>query len=368
MTTKALWIVLSLLMSVSAYATGLCDGASSGIEAAEASGVAASDYALGADISWVTEMEADGKKFYNAAGEETDCFALMKELGFNAIRLRVWVNPETFYGPYSDKADVVKKAVRAKEAGMDVMIDFHYSDIFADPQRQQMPKAWEHLSLTELANAVSEHTKDVLGAVVAAGVTPKWVQVGNETRYGMMWPVAKLCAENADSCGGWRNYAYLSNAGYDAVKAVLPNAIVIIHIDNAWDDNAWWFDNFTKYGGKMDMIGLSHYPQTNPDKSAHEMNELALAHIKSLAADYGVKVMVAEVGVKQSDEEIAATVLKEFMDEAKKIDVCAGVFYWEPQIYGYWRPTIYETLNWGSYDMGAFNKDGRPAKALDAFK
>ena len=360
-----------MLMCVSAYGNGLCDDVANNIEAAGTNDLATSDYALGADISWVTEMEADGKKFYNAAGTETDCFALMKELGFNAIRLRVWVNPENFYGPYSDKADVVKKAVRAKEAGMDVMIDFHYSDIFADPQRQQMPEAWAGFSsLSELANAVSEHTKDVLGAVVAAGVTPKWVQVGNETRYGMMWPVAKLCAENADSCGGWRNYAYLSNAGYDAVKAILPNAIVIIHIDNAWDDNAWWFDNFLKYGGKMDMIGLSHYPQTNPDKpSCSEMNRLALAHIKSLAAAYGVKVMVAEVGVKQSDEELAATVLAEFMDEARKMtDVCAGVFYWEPQIYGYWRPAIYETLNWNSYDMGAFSMDGRPAKALDAFK
>ena len=368
MKTKSLWLVLSLLMCVSTYGNDLYDDAANDIEAAETSDLTTSDYALGADISWVTEMEADGVKFYNAAGTDTDCFALMKELGFNAIRLRVWVNPENFYGPYSDKADVVKKAVRAKEAGMDVMIDFHYSDIFADPQRQQMPKAWEHLSLQQLADAVAEHTKDVLSAVVDAGVTPKWVQVGNETRYGMMWPVAKLCAENADSCGGWRNYAYLSNAGYDAVKAVLPNAIVIIHIDNAWDDNAWWFDNFTKYGGKMDMIGLSHYPQTNPDKSPHEMNELALAHIKSLAADYGVKVMVAEVGVKQSDEKLAAYLLAEFMDEARKIDDCAGVFYWEPQIYAYWKPSIYSSLNWNSYDMGAFNMDGKPAKCLDSFK
>lgn len=325
-------------------------------------------FAKGADISWVTEMEADGIKFYNAAGQATDCFRLMKEIGMNAIRLRVWVNPENEYGKYSDKDDVVKKAARAKEEGLEVMIDFHYSDMFADPSRQNLPKAWDGRDQAGLQQAVADHTKDVLSAVKAAGVTPKWVQVGNETRNGMMWSSGQLWTENGDIPNGWKNYASLSNAGYTAVKEIFPDAIVVIHIDNAYEDNDWWFEKFKAAGGKMDMIGLSHYPQTNDTKSYTEMNTLALAHIRSLASKYGVKVMVSEVGVKSNNESLAATVLSAFMDKARDMDECAGVFYWEPQVYGGWKPAVYSKWGWRAYDMGAFTPGGKPAAALDAFK
>ena len=105
---------------------------------------AAQDFARGADISWATEMEADGRKFYTNDGVATDIFALMKQIGMNAIRLRVFVDPEGYgYGPWCDKADVVAKAKRAQAQGLDVMIDFHYSDFFTDPGRQNVPKAWD---------------------------------------------------------------------------------------------------------------------------------------------------------------------------------------------------------------------------------
>ena len=141
-------------------------------------------FAKGADISWVTEMEAAGEKFYNRDGVETDCFQLMKELGMNAIRLRVWVNPEN---GWSGKADVVAKAKRAQAQGMDLMIDFHYSDSWADPGQQFKPAAWKGLPLNDLKAAIANHTTDVLQALKAEGITPKWVQVGNEIRPGMLW-------------------------------------------------------------------------------------------------------------------------------------------------------------------------------------
>lgn len=332
------------------------------------SSTSAATFAKGADLSWVTEMEADGKTFYNSSGTATDCFELMASIGMNACRLRVWVNPENDYGAYCDKADVVAKAVRAKAAGMDVMIDFHYSDMFADPSRQNTPAAWEDYSLTEMASAVASHTTEVLNAVVAAGVTPRWVQVGNETRNGMIWPTGQLWTDDGDIADGWSNYATLSNAGYDAVKAVLPDAIVIIHINNAWADNDWWFTKFKAAGGKMDMIGLSHYPQSESDKTYSEVNSLAIEHIQSLASTYGVKVMITEVGVKSSNETLASTVLNAFITSAKALDECAGVFYWEPQVYGSWKPAIYTTWGWSAYDMGAFTSAGKPAACLSAFE
>ena len=103
----------------------------------------AATFARGADISWCTEMEADGKTFRNADGEERDIFVLMKELGMNAIRLRVWVNPQRFgYGQWCDKNDVLAKAKRAHAQGLDLLIDFHYIDFFADPGTKTMPLDW----------------------------------------------------------------------------------------------------------------------------------------------------------------------------------------------------------------------------------
>lgn len=323
----------------------------------------------GADISWVTEMEKGGKKFYNASGKETGCFELMKELGMNAIRLRVWVNPEKAYGDYCNQADVVAKAKRAKEAGMEVMIDFHYSDFFADPSRQTKPAAWEGKSLAELKTAVTDHTTTVLKAIKEVGVTPKWIQIGNETRNGMLWPEGQLWTNNGDIANGWKNYADLSNAGYDAAKAVFGDAIVMVHQNNAWEDLDWWFKNFKAAGGKFDMIGLSHYPQSESDKTWQTVNQEALKHIKSLSNTYKCKVMICEIGVKtQANETLAAQVLSEFMTEAKKIEACAGIFYWEPQAYGGWKPVYYTTLKWNAYDMGAFTSAGKPSKVMDAFK
>ncbi len=321
-------------------------------------------FAKGADISWVTEQEKMGVTFKNSSDVVTDCFVLMKEIGMNAIRLRVWVDP---VGGWCAKEDVVEKAVRAKDAGMEVMIDFHYSDLWADPGRQTIPASWKDLSLAQLNSAIANHTTEVLNAVKAQGVVPMWVQVGNETRNGMLWPEGQLWT-NEGSLNHWNQYVQMSNAGYDAAKAVFPDAIVIVHIDNGWEDNDWWFKDFKAAGGKWDMIGLSHYPQTHDSKSWSEMNTLCLNHIKMLGQTYKTPVMVCEIGTKQINETLAAQVMNDFMTKVKAIDQCAGVFYWEPQVYGSWKPEIYEEWGWGSYDMGAFTNGGKPSSVLNAFK
>ena len=111
-------------------------------------------FSKGADISWVTEMEKDGIRFYNAEGKETECTALLKELGFDAIRLRVWVDPE---GGWCGKEDVLVKARRAHALGMHIMIDFHYSDSWADPSKQNVPVAWKDFNFTQMSQAVNPY-------------------------------------------------------------------------------------------------------------------------------------------------------------------------------------------------------------------
>mgnify|MGYP001053618386 FL=1 len=338
-------------------------------------------FARGADVSWASEMEYDMTHYPSRIGgtafKDSKCnaglYPVLKAAGINAIRLRVWVRPEDPNG-WSGKDDVVRMAKRAAEAGMSVMIDFHYSDFFADPSRQNTPSEWAGLDLNDLCAKVAEHTRNVLTALKSAGVTPLWVQVGNETRPGMLWETGRLYNDKGEISGGWSNYAALSNAGYDAVKSVFPAAKVIIHIDNAYQDNTWFFDKLKAAGGKFDMIGLSHYPMTNPSMTWKAMNSSAILNIKSLAAKYGCRVMVCEVGVKNTASDLAASTLcmTEFMNSVKSLSVCAGVFYWEPQVDGKWRPSIYERpdRDWGAYNMGAFSSDGSaitPTAILSAF-
>lgn len=335
-------------------------------------------FAKGADISWASEMEAGGRTFKKKDGTTAALLDVLKDCGFNAIRLRVWVNP---YKGWSGKDDVVAVAKKVKSAGMKLMIDFHYSDFFADPARQKIPAAWEADAgdMAKLIAHVSDHTSEVLNALKSAGVDVTWIQIGNETRGGMLSPAGGLEYNNKGK--EFLNFLRLYNAGYDAAKAVYPSAWVMPHLNNAFDssNNAWWFSQFKAQGGKFDMVALSHYPQyeSNPTST----NSKAVSYIKSAISTLGVPVLIAEVGVKsQANESTAKSLLQTFMDEVKKIDKCVGVFYWEPEVDGSWRPEIYTkpaeltkytgssvTIAWNAYDQGAFTTGGKPTSVLDVF-
>lgn len=322
----------------------------------------ADQFACGADVSWCSEMEADGKRFYNAAGEETEMMALMKQIGMNAIRLRVWVNPEKAYGAWCNKADVLAKARRAHQQGLSLLIDFHYSDFFADPGRQDKPSAWAGYSMDELKKAVADHTRDVLQALKDEGIEPRWVQVGNETRQGMVWDNGKI-DWNKSGSARYTGYVALSNAGYEAVHEVLPEAKVIVHIDKGPDDNAWFYREFKAAGGKFDMIGLSHYPESDWKNE----NTKTGNNVKSLGQTFGVPVMIVETGYSASNESLAEQVMTDLFAKTQSLEQCAGIFYWEPEVYGWWKPAYYSKLGWNAYGKGAFTSEGKPSKALSPF-
>ena len=327
-------------------------------------------FARGADISWCTEMEADGRVFRNAEGTETELFALMKQIGMTAIRLRVWVNPAKYgYGAWCDKADVLAKAKRANNQGLDLMIDFHYSDFFADPGTQNIPLDWADYPMDRLKTAMAEHTKDVLQTLKAEGIEPRWVQVGNETNSGMLNPMGKI-DWNKSGTARYTNYVVLSNASYDAVKEVLPDAQVIIHLGGT-ENAKWFFTDFKAAGGKFDMIGLSHYPTTtewnSSSSSATHSNINAAKYVSEAIETFHVPVMICETGFESWRPEVASEVMHDLMSRMKSIPQCAGVFYWEPEVDGQWKPAYYQQLGWGAYGMGAFTTDGRPTAALDAF-
>lgn len=333
-------------------------------------------FAKGADISWASEMEADGVKFKGLDGGQAALLDVLKECGFNAVRLRVWVDP---YKGWSGKADVVAVAKKVQAAGMSLMIDFHYSDFFADPSRQKIPAAWEadKNDLAKMCTHVSAHTREVLQALKDAGVSVKWIQIGNETRNGMLWPAGQLWTDSGDIADGRKHFAQLYNAGYDAAKAIYSSALVMPHLNNAYEDNAWWFQQIKAAGGKFDAIALSHYPQAETQYTAAQYNQKAIDQIKKLYGTFQIPILISEVGVKPSKSD-AASVLASFVSEVKKLDYCQGVFYWEPQVYGGWVPAVYKDADaiykytgkretWGSYDQAAFTASGSPSSILDCF-
>lgn len=335
-------------------------------------------FAKGADISWATEMEHDGRTFKKKDGKTAALLDVLKDCGVNAIRLRVWVKP---YSGWSGKNDVVAVAKKVKAAGMKLMIDFHYSDFFADPGRQVIPSDWtaDKDDLEKMCKHVSDHTTDILTTLKNAGVDVTWIQIGNETRDGMLFPSGSLQFSNKNK--EFASYVKLSNAGYDAAKAIFPNAYVMPHQNNAFDYNnkKWWFTQFKAQGGKMDMIALSHYPQLQ--SNAETANAQALNTISSLAKDLKVPVMVAEIGFKTPENEATAkSLFQSFMTDVQQISDCAGVFYWEPEVDGSWKPAIYNSTTaltqytgitqsgtWEAYKLGAFKTDGSPTSVMDVF-
>lgn len=307
--------------------------------------------ALGADVSWVTEMENNGMKFYTP-GENRQEMELMQLLrdycGVNSIRLRVWVNPSE---GWNNIDDVVVKARRADRLGMRVMIDFHFSDTWADPGHQEMPAAWQGLSIEGVKKAMTQHVRQTLFALKNVGVTPEWVQVGNETTPGMMLPMGSV--DNPE------NLTAMNNAGYDAVKSVCPDAKVIVHLDGG--NNQWaydrMFDIFANYDGKYDMIGMSLYPywaeQNGETGGWQKVADDCIANIKHLKEKYGKPVMICEIGMPYDQAEPCKQLIAKMM----KADV-EGIFYWEPEA-----PCGYND----GYNLGCFD-NGAPTVALDAFK
>lgn len=304
-------------------------------------------FAKGADVSWVTEMENSGVKFYDANGTERECMWLMRSLGMNSIRLRVWVDPTD---GWCNKQDVLVKAWRAHNLGMRVMIDFHYSDTWADPSSQTTPAAWADYDLEQLKTAVSDHTKDVLQALKDKGIDVEWVQVGNETPTGMLWPLGAASNDN------FSNFAELINAGYDAVKSVYSDAKVIVHVDSG--DNltrfTWLFDGIKAAGAKWDVIGMSLYPE---DSNWETLVNNCLSNISTLSSRYNTQVMVCEVGMGR-DDTYAEKAVTTLVEGCKAISTCLGVFYWEPECYN----------SWNGYGKGALSDDGKPMPVLNAFK
>jgi arabinogalactan endo-1,4-beta-galactosidase len=312
-----------------------------------------STFFKGADVSWLAQMEATGYVFYDENGNPSDCLDLLMARGINAIRLRVFVHPNSdkINGHCSPQETAVM-AARAKAKGLAVMLDFHYSDTWADPGHQAKPATWATVPFAALKDSVYTHTYQTLQLLKQAGVTPKWVQIGNEIPSGMLWPDGHT--------NNPQQLAQLINKGYQAVKDIDTSIQTIVHIDQGNDNGRfkWFYDLMQQNGAQFDIIGASYYPYWLGTDYTVTIADLQ-NNLNDMVVRYNKPVMVVEVGgdywqVENSKDLIIATIgaVKD-VPQNKGL----GVFYWEPQ----------GAKPWSGYQLNCWQDIGRPSPALDAF-
>ena len=267
----------------------------------------------GVDISSLLEVERCGGVFRDR-GKASDALDILGRYGVNWVRLRLWNDPfdengNNYGGGACDLATVLTLAGRAKRAGMKWLLDIQYSDFWTDPGCQVLPKAWRGLDERALENAVSQYTRDVLGACRADGVTPDMVQVGNELTGGLLWPTGQV--------PNWETICRYLTAGVRAVRENAPQTPVVIHLDHGGKNEMYryWFDHYFAQGGDCDIIGLSFYPCWHG-----KMEDLA-ANMDDLALRYGRDLVVIEAGTAFTADSYAA---HEGLDEASRKGPTAG--------------------------------------------
>jgi arabinogalactan endo-1,4-beta-galactosidase len=317
------------------------------------------DFVKGADVGFLTGQERHGVKFHDRNGRERECLELLKnDYQMSAIRMRVWVNPR---GGSCDKNELLAMARRVKALGMQLMVDFHYSDSWADPAKQPIPKAWEGHTYKQMKRDLAQHTIEVLTLLKENDIEPRWVQVGNETANGLLWPMGHI-EKNP------KQYAGFIRAGYDAVKKVFPKAIVIVHLDRGHKQSLydWNLDIVRKYGGRWDMIGMSLYPywamEGHPELKADDIITDCMSNIRHVSEKYKCDVMIVETGFEVDEQhpekmEEGRRQLTRVIKEARSMTNgrCRGVFYWEPQCLP------------GGYKLGAFDHNAAPTAIMEAF-
>lgn len=301
----------------------------------------ADDFIMGMDASSVPSLEAGGVKYYDYNGTETDVYKVLAQNGINYIRVRVWVDPfdkdgNGYGGGNCDINTALEIGKRVTKYGMKLLVNFHYSDFWADPSKQQCPKDWEGLDIDQKAEKLYEYTKESLKLLKKAGVDVGMVQVGNETNGG------KMSGETT-----WDNTAKLFSSGSKAVREVFPDALVALHFANPEKTSNYknYSFNLDKYGVDYDVFATSYYPYW------HGSLENLSSILGYIAKTYNKKVMVAETsyaytpndtdfyGNTISDAEPIqpyamtiqgqANLVRDVIDTVNGIEGGIGVFYWE---------------------------------------
>jgi arabinogalactan endo-1,4-beta-galactosidase len=360
--------------SLKRLTTGLMAGALTAavLAVGEPAAAVRSDFIMGVDVGMLGEVEDLGGQFYDD-GVQGDALDIMANHGANMVRLRLWNDPydaagDPYGGGTNDLASTIAMAQRAKAQGMDVLLDFHLSDWWADPGTQTKPKAWQNLSYTDLKTAVHDYTESVINAMEAAGAKPDMVQMGNEISSGVLWEDGRIGGTVSD----FTQLGELLSAGIDGVNDAASGIEIALHLDMGGDNSLyqWWFDGITAEGVDFDVIALSYYPFWHGTMGELKQN------LNDISERYSKDVLIVETayGWTTADgdglgnsfytaEEAAGGYTAsvqgqiDFLRDLREIvadvpdDRGRGIIWWEPT----WLPV--EGANWGTEAGKADNGD-----------
>jgi arabinogalactan endo-1,4-beta-galactosidase len=301
----------------------------------QANGPANVDFVKGADLSLASYLQGQGVK-YKDGGQVKDVLEIFKDHGCNYVRLRIFVNPDGTHGQVNTLAYTLALAKQVKALGLPLLLDFHYSDGWADPGKQYIPKEWAALPHKELTDKVYTYTRDTLAAFKAAGCLPDMVQVGNEVSAGMMWPAGGPLKDDSK----WDDFADFLKAGIRAVHEY-PGMKAVIHLANGDRQGLgkWFFNHCAERGVDYDVIGLSYYPFG--DGTLDELK----ANLAFLSTTYHKDIMVVETGFFADGGSPGKTTYPTtpagqaaFLAQLMSIVASTpdghgkGVFYWAPEM------------------------------------
>lgn len=329
------------------------------------------DFILGMDASCVPSLEASGVTYKDHDGQEKDVYEILSQNGINYIRVRIWNDPfdkngNGYGGGNCDLENAIAVGKRATEYGMKLLVNFHYSDFWADPAKQMIPKAWKGMTIEQKCEALYTYTKESLLALTDAGVEIGMVQIGNETN-------GALCGESSGDLGGWKRITDLLSAGARAVRESCPNALVAVHFANP--EKVTNYESYSKnleyYGVDYDVFASSYYPFW------HGTLENLASVLNRVSSTYGKRVMIAETSYANSslDSDFfgntigegggivknypftlqgQANLVRDVVDTAvNQMENCIGVFYWEGTWISVGGETYEENLSkWEAYGSG----------------
>ena len=334
---------------------------------------------LGGDISLLPSYEKQGTVYKDFNGKTIELLPYLKQLGWNAIRVRLFVDPQN--APESHKGEgvcqdldyVIEFSKQIKQAGLKLMLDFHYSDTWADPAKQFTPKRWENADIQQLADSVFAYTRTSLQTMRRAGVIPDMIQVGNEITNGMLWPSAHIDPTKDDR---WDTLGKLLRAGSKACREICPKAQIIIHTEKAgdWNITQSYYEHLQQQQVDYDIIGLSYYPMWHgtipnlgltldrlaeryPDKPVM-MVEAAYYYLHDGKSwDGSEDFSQCPPGTIKGQREFT----EQLVNELNRHDNVKGLFWWFPEENSYGTP--YQGR--GGLNRGLFNNaDGCALPAL----
>ncbi len=305
------------------------------------------EFIMGMDASCVPSLEDSGVKYYDYDGTEKDVYEILSKNGINYIRVRIWNDPfdkngNGYGGGNCDIENAIEVGKRATKYGMKLLVNFHYSDFWADPAKQMVPKAWKGMNIDQKSEALYEYTKECLEMLAQAGIDVGMVQIGNETN-------GYMCGESSSALGGWKKITQLMSAGSKAVREVCPDALVVIHFANPEKVTNYvsYSKNLDYYGVDYDVFASSYYPFWHG--TLDNLSEV----LSNVAETYDKKVMIAETSYAFTSENTdlygntigdgggivkeypftvqgQANLVRDVIDTAvNKTTNCIGVFYWE---------------------------------------